>query len=102
MKTIYLKRGLWLAAILLTSLFAGAQTKIAPKTAYDSESDNMYYRTYTDGGHKIVQVKTEFDDKIYVANMEIATIYREYHMNTRSYRDSRIRTYDHLSPRQVR
>ncbi|HWD89865.1 MAG TPA: hypothetical protein VG367_17155 [Mucilaginibacter sp.] len=69
MKAIYLKRSLWLAAILLTSLYAGAQTKTASKTAYDSESNNMYYRTYTEGGHKIVHVKTEFEDKVYRVEM---------------------------------
>ncbi|HEX3384390.1 MAG TPA: hypothetical protein VHS53_04345, partial [Mucilaginibacter sp.] len=69
MKTIYLKRSLWLAAILLTSLYAGAQTKTASKTAYDSENNNMYYRTYTESGHKIVHVKTEFGDKVYRIEM---------------------------------
>ncbi|MBS1532184.1 MAG: hypothetical protein JSU01_17915 [Bacteroidetes bacterium] len=69
MKTINLKRSLWLAAILLTSLFAGAQTKTASKKAYESESDNMYYRIYKEGGHKIVHVKTEIDDKVYRIEM---------------------------------
>jgi len=65
MKTIYLRRSLWLAAILLTSLCAGAQTKTKPKTAYQVTSNDMYYRIHNDGDNRIEDIKTEYDDKIY-------------------------------------
>src|SRR3569833_3184291 len=65
MKTIYLKRSLWLAAILLTSLCANAQTKAKSKTAYQENDNNMYYRIHNDGGNRIEDIKTDYDDKIY-------------------------------------
>jgi colicin import membrane protein len=65
MKTIYLKRSLWLAAILFTSLCAGAQTKTTAKTAYQVEDHDMYYRIYNEDGKRIEEIKTEYDGKIY-------------------------------------
>lgn len=65
MKTIYLKRSLWLAAILLISLSVGAQTKTTAKTAYQMESNNMYYRIRNDGDRRIEDVQTEYSGKLY-------------------------------------
>lgn len=69
MKTNDLKRSLWLAAILLTSLYAGAQTKAAPKTAYNSESNQLYFRMHDEGSHRISDIKTIYQDKVYQVKM---------------------------------
>ena len=69
MKTNELKSSLWLAAILLTSICAQAQTKTTPKTAYQIENHTMYTRIYNEGGKRIEEIKTEYDDKIYKMEM---------------------------------
>lgn len=65
MKANFLKRSLWLAAILLTSIAAKAQTSVASKTAYNSENRTTYYRTHNEGGKHTEGIKTEYDDKTY-------------------------------------
>lgn len=69
MKTNYLKRSLWLAAILLTSLCANAQTKTTAKTAYDDEDNNTYYRIHNDGANRTARIKTEYEGKVYKIEM---------------------------------
>lgn len=65
MKTNYLKRSLWLAAILLTSLGVRAQTQTTTKTAYDDEGSNMYYRIRNDDGKRTERIQTDYEGKIY-------------------------------------
>ena len=65
MKANYLKRSLWLAAILLTSLCANSQTKTAPKTAYEDNDHNMYYRIHNDGDRRTESIQAESEGKIY-------------------------------------
>jgi colicin import membrane protein len=78
MKTNYLKRSLWLAAILLTSLCAKAQTSATSKTAYDDEERNMYYRIYNEGGNRAEHIKTEYNGKTYkmeMVNEKLTSLY---------------------------
>ncbi|MGZ3890747.1 MAG: hypothetical protein ACXVI9_09620 [Mucilaginibacter sp.] len=65
MKTNYLKRSLWLAAILLTSLCAGAQTKTSAKTASVTSHNNKYYSTHNEGDRRTQDIQTEYEGKLY-------------------------------------
>lgn len=65
MKTNYLKRSLWLAAILLTTLCAGAQTKTSAKTASVTGHNNMYYRIHNEGNRRTEDIQTEYEGKLY-------------------------------------
>jgi len=64
MKKNYLKRSLWLAAILLASLGVRAQTQTTAKTAYD-EGLNKYYRIRNEDGKRTERIQTEYEGKIY-------------------------------------
>ncbi len=78
MKANYLKRSLWLAAILLTSIAVKAQTNTAAKTAYDDEERNMYYRIYNEGGNRAEHIKTEYNGKTYkmeIVNEKLTSLY---------------------------
>jgi colicin import membrane protein len=69
MKTSYLKRSLWLAAILLTSLCAKAQTNTTAKTAYDDEDRGTYYRIHNDGTKRTERTRMEYKGKTYKMEM---------------------------------
>ena len=61
MKTNYLKRSLWLAAILLPVLAANAQSR----TASENTENHMYDIVRNEGGKLIENVKTEYENKVY-------------------------------------
>lgn len=62
-----LKSSLWLAAILLTSLYTNAQTKA--KTADNDGNQRSYDYVHTDDGNRTEKVQTEYKGKIYLLKL---------------------------------
>jgi colicin import membrane protein len=61
MKTNYLKLSLGLAAILLSSLAAKAQSR----TAYENTENRMYDAVHNGGGGRIERIRTDYEGKVY-------------------------------------